>query len=389
MKKLLLLLLLSSISMHGLEAAAGAPQGRREVGRGRGTFRPVSPKLLFPAGRGAPSNKCLALRMLQSRAVKGSIDPQDKRQIYNTVREMLRPLREGAALKIDNSDALRKLQVAIDNMPAVRGIAGLLSYIWLSESIINKFPHVPLRHVVEVLDFQECNLDTIPSWLAELPNLKGLWLDGHPYLFRGETDEYKFPPLLEHLSLAANALGTIPAGVQELTALKELNLGGNEDIRIPNDFIFPSTLQILHLGWCGLRVIPTYVRQLSSLKELSLQGNPLADGIETFSFPPNLEKLDLNICGLARLPASLSELSHLTFLSLAGNALDEVALDDYEFPPLLEDLNLTGCGLTRLPASLERLTHLKKIRAAENHFNDGVPTWLQEKIERGQIEWER
>lgn len=55
---------------------------------------------------------------------------------------------------------------------------------------------------------------------------------------------------MQELSLAANNLAELPAGIGKLTALKRLQLAGNQFESLPDEIGNCQQLEVRLLGWC-------------------------------------------------------------------------------------------------------------------------------------------
>jgi Leucine-rich repeat (LRR) protein len=127
--------------------------------------------------------------------------------------------------------------------------------------------------------------DTIPRYVFEITGLKKLTIAGQ------DCDEQTLPPScwmikqippaiknvthLHRLSLALNAIQSLPAEIGELKELYFIDLtdnGGLTDIR---NLVNVENLQELYLDGCGLKKVPDEIRQLKNLRVLSLVDNDI------------------------------------------------------------------------------------------------------------------
>jgi Leucine Rich repeats (2 copies) len=79
------------------------------------------------------------------------------------------------------------------------------------------------------------------------------------------------------LELSNNNLDELPATMDDLSALKELYVGGNEISRFPTSFALPS-LTLLYAANNLLTELPGTVKNCTKLTRLNLAGNPVGHG---------------------------------------------------------------------------------------------------------------
>ncbi|CAI9087386.1 OLC1v1021443C1 [Oldenlandia corymbosa var. corymbosa] len=189
---------------------------------------------------------------------------------------------------------------------------------------------------------------------------------------------------LVHLDLAQNLLtGTLPTSVAELPNLKYLDLTGNNfSGKIPAIYGTFRQLEVLGLVENLLEgTIPAFLGNISSLKQLNLSYNPFTPG----RIPPelgnltNLETLWLTQCNLnGEIPESLGRLTRLADLDLAMNYLEG------PIPGILTELTsivqieLYNNSLTgELPATgWSKMTALRRIDASMNQLTGTIPSEL-------------
>jgi hypothetical protein len=98
---------------------------------------------------------------------------------------------------------------------------------------------------------------------------------------------------LKELWLNKNQITSIPETIGQLSSLRELDLGYNEIISIPKAIGQLFNLRWLWLNKNQITSIPEAVGQLSNLKQLCLPNNQITEIPEAICSLKNLEKLDL------------------------------------------------------------------------------------------------
>ncbi len=207
------------------------------------------------------------------------------------------------------------------------------------------------------------------------------------------------------LNLGGNKLdGSIPKEIAKLTALKELRLHWNKDLKgsIPEELYQLKQLRVLSLGFTALQgELSSKIGQLSLLDTLNLRTSPwdldplkrAEAGKNTFvknptvltgSLPKELGQLkNLRYLNLGRqgfsgaLPQEIGELTALTYLNIVTNKLSG------ELPESLGKLkNLRTLSLGHnelegaIPASIGELTQLETLNLRNNKLSGAIPTSL-------------
>ena len=157
----------------------------------------------------------------------------------------------------------------------------------------------------------EGDVGVLRTWRAMCPELQERWPEAaRPEHWEGVTMENgRVVQLkLEEFGLT----GAVPAEIGRLSALRELDLDGNELTSVPAEIGQLTSLEKLYLGDNQLTSLPAEIGQLTSLRELDLSGNRLT------SVPANIGQLTslkvLNLIGnqLTSLPAEIGQLTSLT-----------------------------------------------------------------------------
>ncbi len=174
--------------------------------------------------------------------------------------------------------------------------------------------------------------------------------------------------------LSNDLMGPIPAQIEDLTALQELDLGGNQLTSIPEELGNLSNLLILDLSGAGLTSIPGGLGNLANLQELNLEDNQLTSIPSQLGMLVNLQELDLEKNQLTGIPSELGNLANLQFLSLRDNQLSA-------FPSAVTSLtNLTRLLLSlnqmtgSIPSSIGNLVNLTLLDLSATQLNGSIPS---------------
>ena len=183
------------------------------------------------------------------------------------------------------------------------------------------------------------------------------------------------------LTTRRNLSGSIPSGLSRLSALEELNLGGN---RLTGEI--PSALgdltRLERLTLYGNRLtgeIPSELGNLSRLERLMLYSNRLTGEIPSeLGRLTNLNHLYLASNGLSgTMPSELGRLSNLQALSLGTNQLTGEIPAAFGGLTRLRVLFLNNNRLSgAIPPELGRLTSLRTIWLQRNQLSGAIPPEL-------------
>ena len=192
-------------------------------------------------------------------------------------------------------------------------------------------------------------MKTLPSVLAELPNLKILSVNtgGVSLDFDQVIDVLKDCEKLSALKLVTPKL-MLNQRIAELSQLKKLDLSGNGLENIPNALYQLQHLNELDLGMNQLRNIPKGIGQLSKLKVLKLNSNWLY-------------KVQLN-----NLMDELHQLQHLKTLHLWSCQSLKHLPENISACTALQALDVDNNLLKDVPESLYHMHWLKKLRLSTN-----------------------
>ena len=214
-------------------------------------------------------------------------------------------------------------------------------------------------------------IHTYLNWSSDLPltEWEGVTVGGSPARIMGLA--------LREYDLS----GPIPSKLGDLTAIEQLDLGGNYlDGNIPPDLSSLTELRALRLDNNTLQSgVPRELGRLANLHTLDLSHNRL-----TGSVPPELGQLsNLRALNLERasltgtIPAELGQLSNLRTLNLAENALTGAIPPELGQLSNLRTLNLAENALTgAIPPELGQLSNLRTLNLAENALTGAIPPEL-------------
>lgn len=148
----------------------------------------------------------------------------------------------------------------------------------------------------EFLDLSSILLAELPSEIAQLTDLRELWLQD-------------------------NQLTALPEAIAQLTNLQTLRLNDNQLTTLPEAIIQLTSLQGLYLHSNQLTTLPEAIAQLSNLHTLYLDNNQLTTLPEAIAQLTNLQRLDLDNNQLIALPENIGRLKQLKILVLEENPL--------------------------------------------------------------------
>ncbi|KAH0701514.1 hypothetical protein KY285_015792 [Solanum tuberosum] len=253
---------------------------------------------------------------------------------------------------------------------------------------------------------QNLLVGSLPSSLAELPELKYLDLTGNN--FTGEIPaSFGAFRRLEVLGLVENLLtGTIPPEIGNISTLKQLNLSYNpfSPGRVPPEIGNLTNLEVLWLTDCGLigevpgtlrglnklvnldlalnnlyGPIPSWLTELTSVEQIELYNNSFSGEfpVNGWSDMTSLRRVDLSMNRVTgSIPSGLCELL-LDSLNLYENQLyGELPIAIANSPNLYE-LKLFGNRLNgTLPKDLGKFSPLVWIDVSNNEFSGEIPVNL-------------
>ena len=203
----------------------------------------------------------------------------------------------------------------------------------------------------------------LAEWLDQLLALKSLNLGG--WELQALPESIGRLSALESLDLSGcKQLQALPEWLGRLSALKSLNLGNCDELQVlPESIGQLSALELLNLRGCELQALPESIGRLSALESLNLYHCKRLQVLpESISWLSALESLNLAYCfELQALPESIGQLSVLESLNLENCFQLQALPESIGQLSALELLNLGGCELQALPESIGRLSALESL----------------------------
>lgn len=180
----------------------------------------------------------------------------------------------------------------------------------------------------------------------------------------------------KRLDLSYQNLRTIPEGIQDLNALKMLDLSGNTGIDINTvlkSLSYPERLEVLVLDSLNMSRLPETITAFKNLKQLSIAYNQDLDLEDTFKQLKDIPLEFLNLQGNAiiQLPENITELETLQDLNLSYNHLHDATSFNYLGQlPLLYSLWLDHNDYTQLPKTVGVLNQITFFYVVNNQLNE-------------------
>ena len=210
------------------------------------------------------------------------------------------------------------------------------------------------------------------------------------------------PPRVTDLYLPSKSLtGVLPAALNNLTALTDLDLSNNQLSGSIPDLSALTALQQLHLHTNRLSDVIPDLSALDSLRYLNLHTNRLISPIPALSglaalqdlylgnnrfsgeipassaLPATLTRLDLNNNQLSGTIPALNTLTTLYTINLSNNQLSGEIPASSALPAEMTRLELQNNQLTGAITHLNDQTKLSHLNLSNNNFTPGpVPAWL-------------
>ncbi|XP_015604471.1 plant intracellular Ras-group-related LRR protein 5-like isoform X2 [Cephus cinctus] len=153
-------------------------------------------------------------------------------------------------------------------------------------------------------------LTYLPIWIAELHNIKNLYLYGNR--IHNLPEQFGAVRQLTVLDLSANQFQSVPGCIGELSNLKSLLLNDN-----------------------SIKKLPAELHRLERLEVLSISGNRLVTLPEWLGSLPNLRELNVDNNLLKELPNRLTLASELSSISVCSNRLRYLPLNGFLSNPII------------------------------------------------------
>jgi Leucine-rich repeat (LRR) protein len=264
------------------------------------------------------------------------------------------------------------------NLPEIRNSG--LEYLDLSYNKLNRLPELSKFTSIKSLNLKSNLLRSLPESIGKLKSLENLNLRNN-YL-TNLPNSITMISSLNSLDLHGNKMNSISVRLND--SIRELELGWNGLLTIPNSLKNLKSLTKFGLGGNKLPILPSWLGIFSSLKELDLYDNKLLEIPESMGLMKSLEKLNLRNNQLTDLPASMRNLKALKSLNLSWNGFKTLPEWIGELSSL-EELNLWGNKLEILPQSIAKITTLKIIDLNFNKIKV-IPSSLRELERKYNIE---
>ena len=162
------------------------------------------------------------------------------------------------------------------------------------------------------------------------------------------------------LRLPKGVLTALPGpGVARLTAMRELILGNNSLVSLPEEIAQMKDLRVLELQGNELAALPDGVGELKKLQICDLSNNQLAS-IGALAPIKTLVSLLVDGNKLESFELEAANLTKLSTLSASDNAIPELP-EDLGLCAALEQMTLDNTAITELPSSITALKKVKKI----------------------------
>ncbi|KAM6971778.1 volume-regulated anion channel subunit LRRC8E [Aplochiton taeniatus] len=268
-----------------------------------------------------------------------------------------------------------RLETGINDIPDVKNdFAFLLHLSDQYDALYSKRFAVFLSEVSESR-LRQVNLNyewTAKKLRARLAKNHAERLELHLLLLPGLPDTVFELPELESLKLEQIPNVTIPSGVVQLAAIRELAL-----VHCPAKLQLAALthlkehLKVLRLTFESLELLPTWAYTLQNLEELHLSG-PLANDASRGATLESLRELGaLRVLtfrsALAKVPPSVADVAaQLQRLAVYNEGCRLQAFSSLKKLAGLTSLELVACGLERIPSAVFSLASLQELDLRDN-----------------------
>jgi leucine-rich repeat protein SHOC2 len=210
------------------------------------------------------------------------------------------------------------------------------------------------------------DVGVLRTWRDMCPELQDEWPEDEPVeQWSGVTMDNGRVVVLKLQEFGLT--GAVPAEVGRLSALRVLDLQGNQLTSLPAEIGQLASLEGLYINCNELTSVPAEIGQLASLKHMGLGNNRLTSLPAEIGQLTSLTLLDLKGNHLTSLPAEIGQLTSLVELWLSLNKLTSVPAEIGQLISL-KHMDLQGNHLTSLPAEIGQLTSLQKLWLSFNQL---------------------
>lgn len=214
---------------------------------------------------------------------------------------------------------------------------------------------------VEVLILQGQQLEDLPESIAQLRNLKELYL-GYIQLIG---------------NIKRNRFKEIPKVVFQLENLELLQLNHNPITEIPEDIKHLKKLKRLELLSTAIEVFPKTVYSLPNLRYLALSSSPITEIPNDIHQLRKLKTLKLRFLDITTLPHEIGALKNLRWLDLYGTSLTSLPRD-LKYCERLYKLNIESTDSLDKDAAFNVLKDLPKLKQLHLNKVTRLPTSIAE-----------
>jgi hypothetical protein len=244
--------------------------------------------------------------------------------------------------------------------------------------------------------FENTNIDSFPSILFSLPNLKKIQIvssKNQKGKVRTIPSAVKKLKLLSYLSLVNQSLTDIPEELTHLTHLKYLNIEGNDlSLLAISKLGYIRYLEYLNIDDNFLSELPSSFSHLTMLKSISACNNSLHESTKVIhNFPTVLCKLKtlerVYLCGnsIPVIPSCINNLQRLKKLDLSDSGTYSVSEQVFSVSSL-ESINISNSPEKvplqelKLSDNFCKLQNLKKLNIQGQTYSDTESEKIQDCI---------
>lgn len=298
------------------------------------------------------------------------VNAQDENKVYTDLMSI-------------ESDPLQVHKLDLSNQQLGKFPSSILSCTNLKELILNDtyLTSIPesIALLVNLETFEFNHLDSLnlefkvmPNTMALLKQLKNVGLIGLPNLnWKEAMKTLQLLPELNNLAVMKNNFKTLPEGIEKLTSLEQIWLGGNTALD-PQE-VFDKLPFIKQVGFGGSHYtkLPDNTGQAGDLFNVWLSGNKLTSVIPLLN-NSKLKSIALNSNQLKELPTGLTRLSIEVLLLDNNPDLDwDKVLTELGTMNSIRRLSLSNNRLAKAPEALVKLLKLQVLYLRGNEFDEG------------------